>query len=427
MLQRLGRVRLLLVCLAVSLALGLVVVIPNTASAKVKIVVASHYGQGQKEYLLPYFEEYMKLHPDVEITYQEITFADYLQTVMTSRVAGKAPDIYHLYSLWGVQMVGNGALDRPPASIQKMVRQSFVPSSVEAVTMNGQIWGIPTEIDNYMLVYNKRLLKEAGFNGPPRTWDELLKIAKACTKRNAEGKIVQAGFALERGWDSAVVHPWMALLYAQGGSLFSKDFSRATFNGPQGVKALEQEVALFKEGATDPTVSVWDFPTGTIAMTIMAPWYKSTLQKAMKDRFTDVGVAPIPAGPAGNKSVQYTFYWAVDSKSKVKKEAWAFLQWLNEQHPGQSSPMGNFLTKLGAIPSGKNDIAAHKAELGDAFMEPFVNALKYSVPEPNVVQGQEIKTSLMNHILEAFYQKVTPKQALDAAAKEINAILAENH
>lgn len=395
-----------------------------SADAATRIVIAAHYGQGQKDHLLPYFEEYMKLHPDIELVYQELTFADYLQTVMTARIAGQQPDIYHVYSLWGVQLQENGVLAEPPASIQQFVREQFVPSSVDAVTMKGTVWGIPTEINNYMLVYNKRLLAEAGYTEPPRTWEELLEMGKAVTRRNADGQIVQAGFALERGWDSIVVHPWLALLYGEGGQPFADDFSRATFNGPEGVRALEKLVALFDEGLTDPNVSVWDFPTGTIAMTIMAPWYENSLRRAMADRFSDVAVAPIPPGPAGLRTVQYTYYWAVDDRSKVKEEAWKFLRWLNEATES-GSRMGRMLVTIGAIPSNQADISAFAAELGDTYTKPFVEALNYSIPEPNVMQGQEIKVVLMNAILKAYYGELTPQQALDEAAAEVDFILAE--
>ncbi|BAS28285.1 extracellular solute-binding protein [Limnochorda pilosa] len=395
------------------------------AEAKTRIVVAAHYGQGQKDFLLPYFDEYMKLHPDVELVYQELTFADYLQTVLTARMAGQAPDVYHLYSLWGVQMQQNGVLDQPPADVQKLVRETYVPSAVDSVTIDGTVWGIPTEINNYMLVYNRRLLAEAGYSEPPGTWEELLKVGKAVTQKNAEGKITRAGFAIERGWDSIVVHPWMALLYSEGGQLFSDDFSQATFNSPEGVRALEKLVATFEQGLTDPNVSVWDFPTGTIAMTIMAPWYENALKSTMGERYQEIAVAPIPPGPAGLRSVQYTFYWAVDSKSRVKKEAWEFLRWLNAARDGQGSRMGQMLITLGAIPANQADIAAHPDDLDDTYTRPFVDALAYSVAEPNVVQGQEIKMVLMNYILKAYYGEMTPKQALDAAAREVDDILFE--
>ncbi len=76
---------------------------------------------------------------------------------------------------------------------------------------------MPVEVDNYALIYNKKLLQEAGFNQPPKTWDELVAMAPKLTKKNPDGTIAQYGFAFLSGWDSAVVHPYLALLHSNGG------------------------------------------------------------------------------------------------------------------------------------------------------------------------------------------------------------------
>lgn len=400
----------------------------SVAMAKTKIVVATHYGGGQKEPLEAYFKEYMKLHPDIEIVHETVPFDDYFKKIQTSRMSGQSPDIYHIYSLWAPSLVKNKILDAPPAFVINDVRANYVEAAIDGATINNKIWGYPTEIDNYALVYNKRLLKEAGYDNPPKTWDELVEMAKKMTKYDKNGKITQAGFAFMRGWDSAVVHPFLSLLWANGGEFLAKDFSKALFNGPEGVAALEQELALFKAKATDDTVQVWSFPTGTVGMMIMAPWYENSLETGMKDKYADVGVAPIPPGKKGYANALYTWMFAVDSNSKVKKEAWEFLKWLNNKRDnGSTSRVGDFLVGQGILPSQKVDLDNHPKELKDKFSSVFVDQLKYAHAEPNVLQGQEIKTVLMQEIETAWFGKKTAKQALDDAARKINDILAENY
>lgn len=399
----------------------------SVAGAKTRLVIATHYGGGQKEPLEAYFNEYMKLHPEIEIVHQTVPFDDYLKKVQTSRLSGEAPDIYHIYSLWGPSLVNARIIDLPPGSVTGDVSRSYVKAAVDGVKINGKIYGIPTEIDNYALVYNKRLLKEAGYNAPPKTWPELVSMAKKMTKFDQNNKIVQAGFAFMRGWDSAVVHPFMSLLYANGGRFLSKDFSKAEFNGPAGVAALEQEVQLFKEKCTDANTQVWSFPTGTIGFMFMAPWYENGLRSALKEKYeNEVGVCPIPPGKKGFANAMYTWMYSVDSSSKVKKEAWKFLQWLNGKQEGKNtSREGDFLVNQGIIPGRKIDIDNHQADLHDLFTKTFIEQLKYAVPEPNVMQGAEIKTVLMQEIEQAWAGAKTPKQALDDAARKVNDILAE--
>ncbi|RKX51948.1 MAG: hypothetical protein DRP30_07105, partial [Thermotoga sp.] len=55
----------------------------------------------------------------------------------------------------------------------------------------GKICAIPYNISTPVLIYNKKLMKEAGLdpNHPPQTWDELLEYAKKITKDlNGDGE-----------------------------------------------------------------------------------------------------------------------------------------------------------------------------------------------------------------------------------------------
>ena len=75
------------------------------------------------------------------------------------------------------------------------VQDNYVASTVDAASIQGQLWGIPTEVSNYLLIYNKQLLQEAGYDAPPTTWAELEEVAQAATKTDAQGQITQAGYA----------------------------------------------------------------------------------------------------------------------------------------------------------------------------------------------------------------------------------------
>jgi len=325
-----------------------------------------------------------------------------------------------------VQLVDSGILDQVPKDIADKVRASFVKAAVDGATIDKAIWGVPVEVANYALVYNKKLLREAGFNEPPKTWDELIAMAPKLTKRNPDGTVAQYGFAFLAGWDSAVVHPFLALLYSNGGKPFKDDFTECLLTSKEAIEALEAELKLFKNGATDPAASVWTFPTGKVAMMIMAPWYETALKLGFKDEYeATVGVAPMPylKKPA---TTGYTWFVAVDNASKNKKAAWDFIRWMTLQDAGGFTRMGELMAKnIGSIPPNKQDIAFFKAELNDLYTSVFVKELENTYQEPNVAQGQEIKTILMREIVEAWNGRKTAEQALSDAKKQIDKILEE--
>ncbi|MEJ5229723.1 MAG: ABC transporter substrate-binding protein, partial [Pseudothermotoga sp.] len=376
--------------------------------------------------LRQYVEEYQKLNPDVEIEIQSVPFDDYLKRILISHTSGVIADIYVLYSLWGVQLVDSAILDQVPKDIVDKIKSNFVKTAVDGATIDKSIWGVPVEVSNYALVYNKKLLQEAGFNEPPKTWDELVAMAPKLTKRNPDGTIAQYGFAFLSGWDSAVVHPFLALLHSNGGKPFKDDFSESLLTSKEAVEALEAELKLFQNGATDPAASVWNFPSGKVAMMIMAPWYESALKLGFKDQYEQtVGVAPIPylKKPA---TAGYTWFIAVDSASKNKKAAWDFIRWMTLQDVGGFTRMGELMAKnIGSIPPSKSDLAFFKNELSDLYTSVFVKELDNTYQEPNIAQGQEIKTILMREIIEAWNGRKSAEKALSDAKKQIDEILKE--
>jgi multiple sugar transport system substrate-binding protein len=392
--------------------------------AQERLTLAAHYSPEEAASLTPCFEQY-EAETGVGIDYQQIAYGDYLQTVLTSSLSGQAPDIYHLYSIWGAQMIENGVLAAPPQDVAEFVQDNYVQTTVDAATINDQLWGIPTEVSNYMLIYNKKLFAEAGFDAPPTTWDELVEMAAAMTERNEQGNIVQAGYAF--GPEVApTVHPFLTQLYSRNIDLFKEDYSGTNLTTPEAAEVLTGQVRLFEEGITDTSVEVWNFPSGTVAMMTMAPWYKATLQEAFGDEFEDtVGVAPIPAGDDW-RSLQYAFFFGVDAQSENQEGAWQFLTWLNTaRSEGEVSCMGTMLLGLGALTGNTKDIAAAGDRLNDSFTQPFVDALERSITEPNVVQASEIETILKNYIDLAWAGQLSPEDALAAADQEITAILQE--
>ncbi len=404
--------------------LAVVVFVAHFGVAQTRLTLAAHYSPEEAASLTPCFEQY-ETETGVGIDYQQVAYGDYLQTVLTSRLSGQAPDIYHLYSIWGAQMVENEILATPPQDVVDFVTNTYVQTTTEAASINGQLWGIPTEVSNYLLVYNKKLLGEAGYEAPPSTWEELREMAAALTKRNDQGNITQAGYAF--GPEVApTVHPFLTQLYSRGVDLFKEDYTGTNLTSPEAVEVLTNQVALFQDGSTDASIEIWNFPSGTIAMMTMAPWYKATLQEAFGDAFADtVGVAPIPAGDEW-RSLQYAFFFGVDANSENQEAAWQFLTWLNTaQNEGEVSCMGTMLLDLGALTGNNNDITAAGDRLTDDFTKPFVDALERSITEPNVVQASEIETILKNYIDLAWAEQLSPEDALAAADQEITSILAE--
>ncbi len=405
----------------------------KTSGAKVRLVYATHWTEKpQLDGLQKYLDEYTKLHPNIEFVVQVIPYAEYADKLKVLNDAGAAPDIYQIYSNWGVNYVKQNMLDTVPKDIQTDIEKNYL--SHAGATIDGQIRGIPTEINDYAILYNKELFKAAGIvdlSGnalAPKTWAELVTDAGKLTKKDAKGATTQYGFAMLKGNDWEMVDPFLSLLFSNGGQYLSADLKKSLFNSPAGVAALDAQLALAKNGSTSLDSNFFDFGKGTVGLVVSPPWTKGTFKTAFGDKFAStVGVAPLPT-LKDQKSLQYSWFMGVTNASIHKSESWDFLRWFTgETQTGtKTTRYGDLLANvIGAIPDRKTDLNNHPAVLGDFFTKTFVDQLANSQAEPNVANSSIIKTTLMNEVQSAWAGQKTAQQALDTAASAIDKTLQE--
>ncbi|MEO7029956.1 MAG: extracellular solute-binding protein [Acidobacteriaceae bacterium] len=399
------------------------------ASAQgITLTIATHYTDEQRGPLTGCLREYERLNPGTAIVHRQLSYRDFLQTLFMSRMSGKPPDIYNLSTAWTAQLVESGALAVPPAAVTDFVVGNYLANTSETMTANGHVWGIPAEVDVYMLIYNKILFARAGIAKPPTNADEFVKDAASISKSNRQGQLTTAGFGFGPSPDQ-VVAPFLTLLNSNGGSLFSPDRKSTNLTSATARDALETEVRLFTTKGTSRGAAPNQFSSGSLGMMIVPNWYQKQLHQELGEHFDEtVGVAPIPGG-MNWRTVQYGFFWAVDATSQHPAEAWALLKWLNTARtPGGRSCVGDMLLDLGALTGNKDDLAASAADIGNPFMRPFVDALSSgrALPEVSIPHANEIKDLLSNYTERALLGMLSPEQALSEADNGIRLILRES-
>ncbi|KIL38534.1 hypothetical protein SD70_25765 [Gordoniibacillus kamchatkensis] len=168
---------------------------PSKPSEPVELTLLSHYVGNNETALKPYIDQWNKENPNIQIKLTPVDFGELLKTIMTKQSAGQGADIMHVYTLWGGQLAKNKVLADAPANIVDDIKKNYPPAAVKGASLNGKVFGYPTEVQTYGLFYNKKLLKDAGFDSPPKTWDEMLNMAK---KNREERRLRQSGGARVR-------------------------------------------------------------------------------------------------------------------------------------------------------------------------------------------------------------------------------------
>ncbi|MEU7426181.1 ABC transporter substrate-binding protein [Streptomyces sp. NPDC040750] len=389
------------------------------------LTLLTHYASGAlKRALQGPVDEWNAGHDRVKVRTMAVEFTDLLTTFMVRQAAGQSADIIHPYCLWNGQLVQAGVLRPAPPEHAEEIRRGYGAAAVGSASVGGRIYGYPTEVQTYALYYNKRLLREAGVDRPPRTWRELEETAHRTTRRDRYGNTLVQGFGLSTIDDATTVGQTLALLTAAGGTFVSADGRRTAIDSPAGRAVFDLEHRLVAQGASAPGVNVYKaFPSGQVAMVVSAGWWTANLKELMGAAYRDVGVAPLPLPAAHGKRATLStgFMLGVDTASRHPREAWEFLRWLNARKVGVTSAgkgatatrMSLLQVSAGSMTGRADDMRTLLDEGGDPNLRPFLDALAYAVPEPNGPGAQAAK-SLLRKNIEALW---TGQQSVDAALR----------
>ena len=150
-------------------------------------------------------------------------------------------------------------------------------------------------------------------------------------------------------------------------------------------------------------------------MTTSAPWAMSQLKGTAVEN--DYRIVPFPQFADGKRKVVSTSAWAwvVNAKSTVAAEAWKLVDYAAKQGERWLPTAGYVLPRLGWTES--------KAAKDFKYLDVFIGQFAYGRPRLMHPNASEINTILHKAVENAVLSNQEPKTLLDAAAKEINAIL----
>jgi arabinogalactan oligomer/maltooligosaccharide transport system substrate-binding protein len=322
---------------------------------------------------------------------------------------GKGPDIF-IYAqdrLGGWIEAGN-TVDPIDFFLDKPTRDRFIPTTLEAMTYKGTVYGLPLNYKVITMIYNKKLVTT-----PPKTSGELVATAKKLTNQKA------GRFGLAYSYADFYYHA--CLMNGFGGGVFDAK-SRPVLNSPQNVKAMELLMKWFeKDGIlpAEPSTALITslFNDGKAAIVFSGPWFLGEIAKGV-----DYGLALLPTlDEAGGKpmrpwmTVEGVF---VTSPSKNKDAAYAFAKYLTDL------PAAKVLAIEGRQTPSNKAVYNDPQVARDTVLQAFRKQVDVAVPMPNLAEMTMVwspATTAMNTITK---KAATPQAALDAAQKKVEADIA---
>jgi multiple sugar transport system substrate-binding protein len=333
--------------------------------------------------LLPEFEQ----KTGIKVNYEIVPYENTREKQVLSFTGGGGELTMALVDLvWIGEFAENGWIDpvetfSGDATITdpNLKLEGFFPLLLDAFgSWGGKVYGLP--FDNYsgLLFYNSCMLKEAGFDGPPKTWDELKDVYGP--------KLTQGdkyAFALQslRG-ETQSADSFMRVLWPFGGSLLDKDF-KSNLMSPESQKGLQFRQDLMKympQGIVsyDHAEAVNALAQGQVAMITEWSAFYGTLTDPATSKLGDcLAVAPEPEGPAGRLPALGGFSLAVASQAseEQKKATWLFIQWAT------SEEIARAYVEAGGVSGRMSIYEQDDIKAKYKFVEPMVASWQKGVPE----------------------------------------------
>jgi len=216
--------------------------------------------------------------------------------------------------------------------------KSYMPAVLQNFMFDGKLIAVPNNTDVGLLFYRTDLLRKNGFSAPPRTWDELTKMASAIQAgERTAGNRDFWGFV----WEGA---PWEGLTYtalewqaSSGGGHIIEPDGTISVNNPRTIAALKRAKGWI--GSISPpgvvayrmedVLNIWQ--SGHAAF--MRAWPFAYLignrpDSVIKDKFD---LTYLPSGGMGHAGTLGGWQFSVSKYSAHPREAAEFVRYLTSR------------------------------------------------------------------------------------------------
>lgn len=396
----------------------------------------------------------------IKINIISVPFEGVYEKEKAEFVAGTgAFDVVTFYPSYIGDFAGNGYLKplddyikKEPAAVWNPMQDDVLPPFRELYNkFGGKTYALTIDGDIHIFIYRKDLFEnkdeQAAFKAKynkdlkvPETWDDWLQVGEFFTRKKGDklaGETLADDFYGSAEFAKrSFSYAWFMNRAAGAGVNYFDENMKPTINSKEAVAALQNMVDSLKNSPPDVLSYGYDelrdaFIKGKVAMVVQ---WSDVPKKAADPKESKVagkvGVGRVPGTKVGDKVVHRTMMpvgrvVAVAADSKVPDAAYCVAK-----HIAYNRSLEQVSTALdGLDPYRKTHLEnpqAYAPLMGEDNAKAYLEGLKAALPDgypdifiPGAAQYQDI---LDLHVNKALAKQETPQAALDAVAKEWDAV-----
>ncbi|PRY12855.1 ABC transporter substrate-binding protein [Kineococcus rhizosphaerae] len=253
-----------------------------------------------------------KADSTTKVTFQTAAWNDYWTKLTSQAASGASADLVGMQSLRAPQFAELLVPLDDKLSSLGIADDTFESSIYDGLKVDGKVVALPYDFGPYMIFYNKTAFQAAGLPLPAQGWTtaDFMTAAKALT---TDGKY---GYFASSSIDGVL--PWVlsetgkAAVDDSGKLDVDNDDWRKVLTWYRGLVSTEK-VAAPLPSATSSAAATNQFQSGNAMMCIDGPW---SLINAKATAKFEVGIAPMPAGSSGSKTMTAGSGFGVSKSAK---------------------------------------------------------------------------------------------------------------
>ena len=381
---------------------------------------------GMQEWVKAAVERFNAERDDIHIELEFRDWATQRESLISTTILGDGPDIirvHHKYSVEFGELGGLYALEN--FDDFPSVKTLILDNVWDPVSYEGKHYGVPVTMLPFILAVNRDILSKHDLE-IPQNREELKAMGPLLKKHGIDAFTMPGGVNLD------TAYRFLPLLFRAGGRVFNADWSAAAFNGPAGVAALSMLVDMKSQGFMPAASAAYRFDenaahwaTGKAALSIEGPWWQNTMAGNYDFDLDKLVLAQVP-GPATryeehpSGTLLDVAMVAITGYSPVPDHAWEVLKALYVSDPVWRKPNPD----LGGMPTQK---AAYAPGVESDYigLDELAEAGRNGISWPGHPGITEIQRHIADAVNMAMTGTLTPQEALDQAAEEVNEILSD--
>lgn len=378
---------------------------PAATADATEIVVWHAYRGAERSAFEKVVDAFNRSHAGrIEVSTLAVPYDAMADKITAAVPRGKGPDVFiYAQDRMGGWVEAGNTIESLDFFLEPAVSRRFLPSTLEAMTYRGTVWGLPLNYKVIALIHNKALVPK-----PPKTTGELVAMAKKLTD-------VETGrFGLAYWYSDFYYHA--PLMNAFGGGVFGSD-GRPALDSRANVRSielvmrwLEKDRVLPAEPSTALITAL--FNGGRAGMVFSGPWFLGEIDPGI-----DYGLATLPTVDEADgepmrpwMTVEGVF---IAAPSKHKQAAYELLTYLTDL------PAARVLALEGRQTPANRAVYDDPKVAADPALSLFRKQVEVAVPMPNVPEMTMVWSPVTTAMNVITHGRATPAEAMATAQEEV--------